>query len=220
MTEPSANRVDVNTPAKEMSCAGVSNGMGADAFGCHRGNLFRNSRGIALDHGMDTEAGQRLAKTIEKDSLGRMAAFNEHLQPPCRVRPKWAVTKLITFSSNSNGGIVTVRIGQLQIANQKLCGFIGSGAGVIQEQQEDMISLSLSRALIGSVQQRIHLQFFKVGNRLRTCFLEGYAANLSRPADVFWAMKADKPDKCVNGCQTLIACRDAATSRFLQISKE
>jgi hypothetical protein len=73
MTEPSANRVDVNTPAKEMSCAGVSNGMGADAFECHRGNLFRNSRGIALDHGMDTEAGQRLAKTIEKNSLGRMA---------------------------------------------------------------------------------------------------------------------------------------------------
>ena len=109
---------------------------------------------------------------------------------------------------------------QLQIANQKLCGFIGSGAGVIHKQQEDMIAQSLTRALIGSVQQRIHLEFFKIGYRLRAGFLERYATNLSRPANMFRAVKPDKPGKCMDRRQTLVACGDAATSRFLQISKE
>ena len=64
----------------------------------------------------------------------------------------------------------------MQITNQKLRDFIGSGAGVIEEQQQDMVSPSLGRALIGGVQKRIHLPFFKVRNRPDAGLLEGDGA--------------------------------------------
>src|SRR5437899_539774 len=64
VAEPGANRVDVNAGTQQMDGRCVANHMGTDALGAQRRDAWRRLTGVAADHRVNSEAGDRLAAAV------------------------------------------------------------------------------------------------------------------------------------------------------------
>ena len=102
MPQPGANRVDVNTAAKEMSCAGVSNGMGADAFGRQSWHFGGDFPDIALHHRVNAKPGDWPTAPIDEDVFGRSFLADQRLQFPHRVEEPLALSIKEAFDREPN----------------------------------------------------------------------------------------------------------------------
>ena len=66
VTQPCADRIDVNARAKQMGCRCVSNGMRADLLVLQRWNLIGRGLDVPLHHGVNAKAGHAIAISIEE----------------------------------------------------------------------------------------------------------------------------------------------------------
>jgi hypothetical protein len=73
-----------------------------------------------------------------------------------------------------------------------LRGFIRTSAGVVEEQQQDMISVPDPCGLVGNSQQHIDLTFVQVADRDMGRSLELHRTKLRRPAKILRAALADE----------------------------
>ncbi|MNF59330.1 hypothetical protein D3C84_409160 [compost metagenome] len=93
---------------------------------------------------------------------------------------------------------------QLQIRHLELRGLSGAGSGVVQEQQQRMVTDSLRRLHIRCSQECVHLWLLQVRDLRAGKLPERNRENAPRPFQVFRAVLADEAGKRVQRCQTLV----------------
>ena len=174
MAEPSPNCIDVYAGAKEVGCRRVSYAMRTDPLFGERGELVNNSFDVSFYKIVDSESSCRLPTTVEEETLGWGPPFNQGPQFSNGLRPKGAPPHFVSFSPDADRRVISVANRQIQIADQRLGRFIGTGTGVVKEQQERVISPSLSRTSIRSFQQCIHFRLLQVRYRRMRSLFEGH----------------------------------------------
>src|SRR5688572_11711752 len=134
MTEPGADRVDVNAGPKQVARAGMANGMRADAF-CHQSWHFGGDLpGIALHHCVNAKPGEWASAPIDKDMLGWSFLRNQCLKFAHRVTPQRTEAQLVALATNPYRRMVPAWcVGELEVADPELRSFIGSSAGIVEE---------------------------------------------------------------------------------------
>jgi hypothetical protein len=83
------------------------------------------------DHRVDPEAGDGLPTPIEKDVVRRRATGDQGFQVGDRLRPEGTAAQLVAFAAQPDRGVIPGAGGQIQVPDQQLGGFIGSGPGVV-----------------------------------------------------------------------------------------
>jgi hypothetical protein len=76
MSQPGADRVDINAGAKKVAGAGVSNRMRANAFRRQRWHSDSDLHCIAPHHGVDAKPGEWTAAPIDEDVFSRSFLFD------------------------------------------------------------------------------------------------------------------------------------------------
>jgi hypothetical protein len=97
---------------------------------------------------------------------------------------------------------------ELKVANDQLGHLISAGAGVVEKQQESIVSSSLRGLLIGRCQKRIHLSSIEIWDQALGRLFEWNSADLAAPHYVFWTMLAHKAGERVERGQSLITSCD------------
>ena len=134
MTEPGANRIDVNAGAKQVAGTGMANGMRADAFGRQSWHISGDLPGIALHHRVNAKSGEWAPTPIDKDVLGRGFSPDQCLKFAHRESPQRTETQLVALAANLHRGMVPAWcLGETEVADAELRRFIGSSAGIVEE---------------------------------------------------------------------------------------
>jgi hypothetical protein len=111
-------------------------------------------------------------------------------------------------------------MGKVQISDQNLGCFVGTGASVVEEQEKKVIAAPLRILEVCRPEQGLNFGLLEIGDGLLSAFLEGYRADLSAPSDILGAVQCHKTGQRVDGCQTLVPSRNRALPAVLKISKE
>ena len=102
VTQPSANRVDIDTGAEKMHGRGVPNRVDADAFAGYRWGSQCGRRDISPDEVVYSEASHRLLSSVQEDSLIGRPPPNQLLQNVICERPQGTDARLVALSRNSD----------------------------------------------------------------------------------------------------------------------
>ena len=68
--------------------------------------------------------------------------------------------------------------------NEDLCGFVGTCAGVVEEQKKKVIALPLRTLEVGGREEGIDFSLFQISGGCLRAFLERYEADFLTPCDV------------------------------------
>ena len=134
MTEPGADRVDVNAGAKQVAGTGMANGMRADAFCRQSWHFGGDLPDIVLHHRVNAKPGEWASAPSDKDMLGRGFLSDQCLKFAHRVSSQRTETQLVALAANLHRGMVPAWcLGETEVADAQLRSFIGSGAGIVEE---------------------------------------------------------------------------------------
>ena len=127
MAKPGADRVDINTGAKQVNRARVPSHVRTDMFCLQRWQSMSCPTRCSLYKAVDTEPRQRMTEPIEKDWFVRRPPPHERPNSRHRVRPEWTVPSLIPLTDQTHNRAAL----QIEIANREPSDFIRSRAGVV-----------------------------------------------------------------------------------------
>ena len=108
----------------------------------------------------------------------------------------------------------------VQIGDGQFGDFIGTGAGVVEESQEGIISLSLAGGSIRSLQEGVHLLFFPERDEAIRALAKRHGADLRGPFPIFGAPLGDKVCEGMQGSQTLVLSARTAVAALFQIGQK
>lgn len=97
MSQPSPDRIDVDTAARHMDSCRVANVVRAYPFGLHRWNLTACHFSIVRDETVDTESRHLLVRSAEKDELIGTPPNNQLIEQGHDHWPKWTHPDLVAF---------------------------------------------------------------------------------------------------------------------------
>ena len=221
MSQPSANGVDVDAGPKQMSSGCMPERVWTDDLvfkgRCLNGSFFD----IALDQGMDAEAGDGLTAAIEEEVVCGGTSLDERADFTDGLRPERASAKFVAFASDHNSRMIPLgNMGKLEIRDGGLSRLIGASPGVIEEEQENMVTTLLKGRSQGGRQEGVHFRFFEVGDSRARGFFEGDSSDLAAPLKMFWTILADEVRQGTDGGQTLVAGRDSTAAGLFEVCEE
>src|SRR5712692_2687579 len=148
----------------------------------------------------------------------RSAPLDECSEARHRRGPQWTMPSLAAFADQTNG---TRPIGpDIEIVDGRCCGLAGAGAGVVEEQQEAVITPAVLAGAVRSGQQRVHLRLVEIAEAGPVVSFEGHRPDLAAPGNQLWTSLADKGGKGVDRRQSLVARPYAASSALLDVPKK
>ena len=168
MAEPRANGVDVHPSAEQVRCRRMANRVRADPFCRQRGHFDLDLADVAFDQGVNAETCNGMTAAIEKNARLWRAVRDEIFEFSQGARPQRAMALLTTLATDLHRAT-----GQIEFANEQLCGFLGARSGVGEKQRRSMIAATLGGLTIRSAQERIHLGFVEIGDDDFAGFFEG-----------------------------------------------
>jgi hypothetical protein len=65
-------------------------------------------------------------------------------------------------------------VGEVEVSNEDLCGFVGTCAGVVEEQKKKVIALSLRTLEVGGREEGVDFSLFQIRGGYLRAFLERY----------------------------------------------
>src|ERR1051325_3426831 len=113
--------------------------------------------------------------------------------------------------------IAARRLSQTELSDVKLSRLIRPGAGIVEEQEQRVITPTLRRVALQRRRQRIHLRFFQICDGGFDSPLEWNCLNLPTPLDMFGTPFGNEVRQGMDCCQSLIARRNAAPANFFQV---
>jgi hypothetical protein len=120
----------------------------------------------------------------------------------------------------NRGGLPLRDLGKPQVPNPELRGFIGSGACIVEKQQEPIVTPPLCGATVRSTEQRIHFRFFQIGDRRLSRLFERNCPELSAPGNMLWAPLPNEARQRMDRSQSLIAGRHVTLPPLLHVLKK
>jgi hypothetical protein len=131
------------------------------------------------------------------------------------------VAYLVPLSTYLYPGKVAIgNMGEVEVSNEDLCGFVSTCAGVVEEQKKKVIALPLRTLEVGSREESIDFNLFQISGECLRAFLERYEADFLTPCDVLGAVQGHEAGQRAKGCQALVPCRNGAAPTLLQMKKE
>src|ERR1035438_4508313 len=109
---------------------------------------------------------------------------------------------------------------QVQFADEQLRGLMRARTGVVQKQQQRVISTSLIGCSVRGAKKSVHMRLFQVRQQSLAGFFERDGTNLATPSDMFWAVLSDKPGQGMNRSQALVAGWNGTSSGLFQVRQE
>src|ERR1700721_1831563 len=101
--------------------------------------------------------------------------------------PQRATSLLVPLAMNQHRRRITARYrAQVKIADPNMRYFIGSGTGVVKENQYRMVPTALFTGQTWRGQQRVHLFLLEVAERMARSLFALNRPNLSTPLHEFW----------------------------------
>src|SRR5438034_11727995 len=188
MSQPSADRIDIHACTKEMDGGRVPHGMRADRFCFERRHRQAGLRHDSAHQVVDAETGERLAPIVEEDGVMHSAISHRPCDHGCGCWPEWTIASLASYPHQSNRWSISER----KIRYDQVSGFVNTSAGVVEKEQQGMVTDYLFCALIGCLQHGVHLGFVEIRHHGFRGFLERNGANLSAPGNVLRAVHADE----------------------------
>ena len=193
MTKPVAYGIDVHTAPEKVGSGRMPNRVWADTLLLERGHFCPDPCNVSLHQIVNTETRDGAGVPVEEHMLSRSASLNGREQFVDGLRPKRAAAQLVAFSTDADPRDVAVGdMGKVEISHQDLGSFIRPRAGVVKEQEKDVIASALRALDVGSRKERIDLGLLQIGYGCLSALLEGYGADLSTPSEMLGAMEAHK----------------------------
>lgn len=189
------DRVDINTSAKQVGCGCMANRMRAYTFGFERRDFPRRAFCVTRHERMDSKSCYGIAISIEEQGIGGVPSSDERLEFSHCLFPKWAEPNLPAFSTDLHRASACCV--PSQIVDHDLRGLGGSGARVVEKQEQGVVSLAVLSRPIWSVKKFVDLIFFQIQNRSLPCSFEGNPTDMHAPIHVLWARLACEPSKGV-----------------------
>jgi hypothetical protein len=193
--------------------------MRAHAFFLKRGHGFKGSGYRAFDEGVDAEASDgRTAHTEEQESISRSfeARAQQGAQDLGGVRPERAKPNLATLSQDPNEG----RRSKIQGSYGQVGGFIGTSTGVIEEEEQRVIPLTLGTATVRRCEESVHLLSLEIRYRRRKSLTQRHSLDLGSQVNKFGNTPAYEVEQGVNRGETLVSCRQGTAAFLLQVGQE
>ena len=154
--------------------------MRADSFCRERRHFDLSQADAPFDQGVNAKTCNGLTTAIEKDACLRGAVRDEVSEFSNGARPQRAMTFFTTLAADLHRAT-----GQVEFANEQLCGFLGASSGVVEKQQQSVVATALGRLAIRGTQERIHLRFVEIGDDYLAGFFERNGTDLTAPGNVF-----------------------------------
>jgi len=141
MPEPGADGIDVDTSSQEVSCRGMANRMGTDALGGERRHVSTSLSDMTLHERVNAESCDRFATAIEEDPVTLRASANQSAQGGGCLRPEQTMPHFVSLPADLHRRIfVTRHMPECEIADGDLRRFVGARTGVVEKQQECVVS--------------------------------------------------------------------------------
>jgi len=193
----------------------MTNRVRTHPLGSHRRLLLRGSSCMSFDEGMDAESGHRLLKAVPKEWFVRSPPSNEDFKMLYRGRPERTDALLLSLPGDVNKATLSVHV-----LDPKRCRFTRPSTRIVEEQQQDVVFVSMLRLAPGRGKQRLHFCLRQITDERPSTALVRYQPNLRAPLHMLRAMFSNKPCECVQGGEPLVARRNAAASIALDVCEE
>ena len=103
---------------------------------------------MPFDQSVDAETCNGTTTAIEKDGCLRGAVRDEISEFSNRARPQRAMALFTTFAADPHRAT-----GQVEFANEQLCGFLGASSGVVEKQQQSVVDRKSTRLNSSHIQK-------------------------------------------------------------------
>jgi transposase len=214
--EPGPDRVDIDTGSEQMDSGRVSQRVRTDALAAHRLDPCRRLRSTCGDDPVHPEPRHRSACTSAEDMVIRTAGSQQWPKRIEGLRPQWADPPLVALAENPYSG----RCANLQAAYAKRGSLSGSGAAVVEKQQQRVVPCPLSGTPIGSPQERFDFMLVEIPDHRFCRLLERYRADLRAPRQMLGGAHPDKAGQRADAGQALVAGENGASTRVFNVCEE
>src|SRR5690606_19326864 len=137
--------------------------MRAHSFLRQRRDLYGDFCRVAFHHRVNAESGEWLSATVEEDVFRFVAATDQRKKLVDGTSPERAAARLISLATDLHRSHIAFgHLGQDEVTDTDLSSFVGTGASVVQEEEDRVISTALVGHRVWCREESIYFRLLQV----------------------------------------------------------